>query len=111
MKKLVFNTTKSLYKPIEIVIDGKTYTSKKLTKSVLDKVFSFDEKVRNGDTNAPYEQASFTFDIPLNVLYKLDATEVGVINRSVLSNLYDPEKAEEDPEKNVKGPGEKGSDK
>lgn len=110
--KLVLSTQKSIYKPIEIEIDGKTYRSKKLTKQVLEKAFTFEEKGREGDLNAPYEQAHFIFNIPLNILHKLDANEVGAINKMVLESLYNPEKVEpESVEKNVKGPGEKDSEK
>jgi len=107
LKKLVLNTTKSLYKPIEIEIDDKAYSCRKLTKDVIDKIFKFSQKAQDGDVNAPYEQAHFAFNIPLKILYELHIKEVGDINNKIIEAIVHPTKVEPEEEKNVKGPGDK----
>jgi len=107
LKKLVLNTTKSLYKPLEIEIDGKAYYCRKLTKDTIDKIFKFSQKAQDGDVNAPYEQAHFSFSVPLKVLYELHIKEVGDINNKIIEAIVHPTKVEPEEEKNVKGPGDK----
>jgi len=106
-KKLILNTTKSLYKPLEIEIDGKTYYCQKLTNATINKIFKYSKTAVEGDINAPYEQAHFTFNIPMKVLYELDITEVRDINNEIIDAMLHPTKIESDAEKNVKGPGDK----
>jgi len=107
LKKLVLNTTKSLYKPLEVEIDGKTYYCQKLTKSAIDKIFKFSKTATEGDISAPYEQAHFAFNIPMKILYELDIAEIGDINNKIIDAMLHPTKTESEAEKNVKGPGDK----
>jgi len=107
LKKLVLNTTKSLYKPIEVDINGKTYYCRKLTKAAIDRVFKYSELATKGDINAPYEQAHFAFSIPMKILYELDITEIGDINNKIIDAMLHPTKTESEIEKNVKRPGDK----
>lgn len=107
MKKLVLHTTKSLYRPLEIEVDNKAYCCRKLTKDVIDKIFKFSQKAKEGDVNAPYEQAHFAFGVPMKTLYELHIKEVGDINNKIIEAIVNPTKAEPEEEKNVKGPGDK----
>lgn len=77
-ERLVLNTKKSLYDPIEVEIDGQVYQSVKATKSVLDEVDKLDELlVKNpGKSEFLYKAILLLFDIDPKILDKLDKREV-----------------------------------
>lgn len=104
-----FNTAKSLYKPLEIEVDGKTYQCKKITHDFLEKFLSFTNDALEGDIRAPYKQANFAFGVPLKILYQLDAPEIKEINNEVLSAMANAEKIEAETGKgpNLGSPGDK----
>lgn len=110
MSDLKLTKVKSLYKPVEVEIDGKTYQCRKLTKAVMDKIATWEKAAKAGDMNAGYEEANYLFQIPTKELYELDAVEIGAINDLVLTYLYSPKKLDEkktETAKNVKGSGDK----
>lgn len=108
-EKLVLSTKASLYKPIEVEIDGVVYKAKKLTHEFLEEFFGFEKLAIEGDTDAAYKQAHFTFGIPLKVLYKLDAPEIKDINDRVLTGMTSPDRITKDDSPNSKSPGDKKS--
>lgn len=73
--RLVLNTKKSLYEPIEIEIDGQVYQSLKTTKAVLKEINKLDEKVTEDD-EALYKGVQLLFDVDMKTLEKLDKREV-----------------------------------
>jgi len=105
--ELELSTTKCLYKSRQVTIDGKIYTCRKLDKKALDKIYELDENARNGNLGAIYDEAHFAFGIPLVVLHKLHAGEVGAINKLIRDDMMNPEKHEKGAEKNASGPGDK----
>jgi len=76
--RLVLNTKKSLYEPIEIEIDGQVYQSAKVTKDVLKEINKFDEEiVKNpGDDELLYKAIQLLFNVEPKILDKLDKREV-----------------------------------
>lgn len=108
-EKLILSTKESLYKPIEIEVDGVIYKAGKLTRDFLKGFFDFEKLAFEGDTDAPYKQAHYAFGIPLKVLYKLDAAEVKDINDRILTGLSSPDRVNKDTSPNSKRPGDKKS--
>ncbi len=76
--RLILNTKKSLYDPIEVEIDGQLYQSIKTTKDVLKEVDKMDEEiVANPGKDEPlYKAIQLLFDIDSKILDKLDKREV-----------------------------------
>lgn len=76
--RLVLNTRKSLYDPIEVEIDDQLYPSVKTTKAVLDEINKIDEEiVANPGKDEPlYKAIQLLFNIEPKILDKLDKREV-----------------------------------
>jgi len=76
--KLVLNTRKSLYDPIEIVIDDQTYQSVKTTVAVVDEINKLDEKIAANPEKDEllYKAIQLLFNVDAAILDKLDKREV-----------------------------------
>jgi len=76
--RLVLDTKKSLYEPIEVEIDGQVYQSIKTTKAVLEEVDKLDELIvkHPGKDEYLYKAILILFDIDPKILDKLDKREV-----------------------------------
>ena len=76
--RLVLNTKKSLYEPIEVEIDGQVYQSVKTTTATLKEIDKVDEEiVANPGKNEPlYKAIQLLFNIGPEILSKLDQREV-----------------------------------
>ena len=74
--RLVLNTKKSLYEPIEIEIDGQVYQSAKTTQALLAEVDKLDERVTQKEEGALYKVIGLLFNIDAKILAKLDKREV-----------------------------------
>ena len=74
--RLVLTTKKSLYDPIEIVIDDQIYQSLKTTRTVLKKIDELDKLVDKEDTDALYKIVQLLFNVSMAVLEELDKREV-----------------------------------
>jgi hypothetical protein len=112
MSPLKLSTSKSLYKPIEIEIDGETFRAKVLTRAMLRKMTTLEKKIRGGDADGAYEQLEMIFG-KHQVFDKLDLRQVNEIIAYVTTQFFKPEKAidvdETEEEKNVNRPGDKKS--
>ncbi len=76
-ERLVLNTKKSLYEPVEIEIDGQVYQSVKTTNAVLMEINKLDEKADEEDTfETVCEIVQLLFAVDLEILEKLDKREV-----------------------------------
>lgn len=107
MEKLVINTTRRLYKPIEIEINGKTYTViAEFTRPFLKKLTHYDKIIDEGDLDAPYERLKELIGKHA-VIDKLDIREVNKITRYVIKGVFLAADNSSEIEKNVKRPGEK----
>lgn len=76
--RLVLNTKKSLYDPIEIEIDGQVYPSLKATRATLKEIDKLDKEVAKDEAtdDALYKIIQLLFNIDLKILEKLDKREV-----------------------------------
>ena len=76
--KLVLNTKKSLYEPIEIEIDGQVYQSVKTTRATLKEVNKLDDQILKEPKNDEllYKVIQLLFDVEPSILDKLDKREV-----------------------------------
>lgn len=76
--RLVLNTKKSLYEPIEIEIDKQVYQSVKVTTATLKEIDKLDEEILKdpGSDKLLYRAVRLLFDISSEILDKLDKREV-----------------------------------
>lgn len=74
--RLVLNTKKSLYEPVEIVIDDQVYQCVKSTRTVLAEIDELDKKAAENDDEALYKIVQILFDVDQKILEKLDKREV-----------------------------------
>lgn len=74
--RLVLNTKKSLYEPVEIVIDDQTYQSVKTTRALLAEIEKLDPKAAKNEDGALYKIIQLLFNVEQEVLEKLDKREV-----------------------------------
>jgi len=99
-KKLVLSTQKSIHKPIEIEVDGKTYQNRPLSKATFDEVRKHEKAAVGGDIEALYKQVETLFGVPVDVLNKLDIRDVNSLLEYTMAQIFqvraktDKEKAE-----------------
>ncbi|MCK4791974.1 MAG: hypothetical protein KAV87_50040 [Desulfobacteraceae bacterium] len=76
--RLVLNTKKSLYEPIEIEIDKQVYQSIKVTNATLKEINKIDDAIMKDPTSDKllYAIVQLLFDIKPAILDKLDKREV-----------------------------------
>lgn len=93
-EKLVLNTKKSLYEPIEIEIDGKTYQSMKTTRAVLNEINQIDEELQKNplDDELLYKAVQLLFDVDIKILNELDKREVQDIYNFSKQKFFEVEK-------------------
>jgi len=95
------NTKKSIFKPIEIEIDGKVYEIKKITTEILEEVSKYEEEARQGKIGALVRQlvAVSGGAIPESVAKKIDIRDIIGILDYISKCIYNPEKVENEVEK------------
>lgn len=107
MKPLILSTKKSVYKPIEIEVDGVKYAAKPINRTILEEMGKLEREIRSGDAQKAYDQVELVFG-HLKVFDRLDLRQINEIVNYVTNALFKPERLEKkDPEKNESGPGEK----
>jgi hypothetical protein len=94
MPKLRIDTKKSLYKPIEVEIDGKVFQVRRLTRDVLQEAERLDSEVASGKLDAAYERLEFLLQTKNKIFNKLSVEEVGEVTRFITSSMLSPEKSE-----------------
>ena len=100
-KKLVLSTQKSIHKPIEIEVDGKTYQNRPLSRATFDEVKKYEKAAVGGDIEALYKQVEVLFGVPLAVLNKLDIRDVNTLLQYTMAQIFQPD-AKTDEEKEEK---------
>jgi len=107
-KKLVLSTQKSIHKPIEVEIDGKTYQNRSLSRVTLDEVKKYEKAATGGDIQALYKQVEVLFGVPVEILNKIDIRDIGSLLDHTMSQIFEVRKTtpEEKAEKNESKPGQ-----
>lgn len=99
--KLVIDTKtqKSLFKPIEVEINGKNYSLDELTVERLEVMNEYEKQVQKGDLSAASKQLPLLFDVPINEVRKMDIRLVSKILNHLLECIFRAEEKEEEIEK------------
>lgn len=106
-KKFVLSTKKSLFDPIEIEIDGKTYQSNKLSRALFDELKQYEEDATKGNIDALYKQVNVIFGIEEPVLAQLDIREIEALIEYATNKIFHPEKEKKETAKNGSKSGDK----
>lgn len=106
MSKFVISTKKSLYKPIEIEVDGKDYIITKISPGMLEEVKKLEKLSLEGDVKALIEQLKILTGIDPAVAMKLDFRDISDLLDFIKDKIFTPEKIEEPEEKNGSKPVE-----
>jgi len=109
-KKLILSTQKSIHKPIEIEVNGKTYQNNALSKELFDEVKKHEKAALAGDINALYKQVELLFSVPIAVLNKLDVRDVDSLLDYTMTKIFQA-RAKTDEEKAEKNGSKPGLDK
>lgn len=110
-KKLTLSTQKSIHKPIEVEIDGKTYQNRPLSRSLFDEIKQFEKAATSGDIEALYKQVEILYGVPVEVLNKLDVRDINSLIDYTMAQIFQArvKTPEEKAEKNASKPGENSS--
>ena len=106
-KHLVINTEKSLYKPIQVEVNGQMLTVVRVTKAVIKELDRLANLAIDGDVEAAYKQLELFFGKKHKVFETLEVREVREINKYITTQLFKSEKTGGDQEKKAKEPGDK----
>jgi len=112
MNQFSLSTKKSLHPPIEIKIDGKTYQTRLLSKALFDEMRVYQKSAEKGDEKSLYKQVRLLYNIPLDVLDKLDVRDISALLKHTMTQIISPPTTtgkKEKAGKNVPKPGEKTS--
>jgi len=102
MPTLKIDTQKSLFKPIEVEIDGKVFEVKRLTRTVAQEIEKFSKQINDGQLDAAYLQLEMFLGED-EAIGNLDLHQVNEITRFIVKNIISPEEEE----KNAPKPGDK----
>jgi len=109
-KKLVLSTQKSIHKPIEVEIDGKTYQNRPLSRTTFDEVKKYEKAALKGDIEALYKQVQVLFGVPIEVLNKVDVRDINTLITYTMEQILTAS-AKTDKEKAEKNESKPGPDK
>lgn len=113
MARITLNTKKSLFKPIEIELDGQVYVVDRITPAKLEEVTAFEDDARRGDLSALVKQFSSLTGTPVKKLNQVDVRDLAEALKQLTALIFKPERAEgeSEAEKNAESPAEKQSPK
>lgn len=104
MARLTIDTKKSLYKPIEIEVNGKVYLVKRITRPIIVELDKLAKNALDGDVEAAYKQVELLLGKDKS-LDELELREVNEIVTYITQQIFKPEKVIPDEEKKATGPG------
>jgi hypothetical protein len=91
MSKLVIDTTKSLYKPIEIEINGTVYTIECLSTEYFEKSEKYDEGIAKGSIDSSALWLHNLVGVPLKLAKRMDLREINRIKIFITNKIYEYE--------------------
>jgi len=101
-------TTKSLYPPIEIVVNEKVYFKEVITPQVLDQVDKLEGAANEGDVKSTMAQLNLLCGVPVKVLMNVDVRDIQEMMRFISTKLFNPKKEEVTAEEKKSETGEDG---
>jgi len=104
-----YSTKKTLFKPIEVEIDGKVYRTERIPFSLLKKVMKFEEKAATGDIDAVMGQLKLLLGVPEKILEEIDVRDLEAMLAQVSAKIFNPVGDVEEDEKNSSRPEPKES--
>lgn len=106
--KLILSSRKSIHKPIEVEIDGKTYQNRPLSRTLFEEVKKHEKDALAGDIDALYKQVQILYGVPIEVLNKLDIRDVSSMLEYTMTQILNPpvKTDKEKAEKNGSKPGQ-----
>ena len=101
MKVLEIDTSKSLYRPVEIVIDGQKFSVRSVTLGALETIQRLQKEAATGSAEAIRLMLESVLEGPMEILSKLTLDQVAQVIEAAVVNSVAP-----DPDqKNGSGPG------
>jgi hypothetical protein len=91
MPKLTINTKSSLYDPIEIDINGETYSIKNLNTEFFEKADKFDQMVIDGNLKGNSLFLHECLGVPLKLARRLDFRTINKIKTFITEALTNAE--------------------
>lgn len=106
MDRFKVSTKESLFKPIEIEVDGKVYSVSMITAELIEKMEKYDNKAEAADMKAVTELLELIIGIPKEVSRKIDVRDLNKMLTYVSGKIYNPLKYEGKKEKKESGVAE-----
>jgi hypothetical protein len=91
---LEIDTTKSLYKPVELRIDGETFRVKTITLGVLENIQCLQKDAMEGSAAAIRKMLEFVLEGPVELLLKLSIEQVAEVIEAAVGKAIVPESTE-----------------
>ena len=101
------STEKSLYRPIEITVNGKLYSVATITPKLLKQVSKYEKAALRGDPDAIVQQFSILTGVEPAVVENLDIRDLNVALVRITKEVLRPEEVLGKAEKNGSKPGKK----
>lgn len=100
-------SAKSVYKPIQIKIYGKTYDAKDMTRLLLRKIGEFEKRIKKGEVELTFDQLELMIG-KHKIIEELELRQVNeIIEYIAIQNFKAEKESKKDDPKNASGPGGK----
>ena len=106
MSRLVINTEESLYRPVEVEIDGQVYQVARITRPVQRKLLELDDQLRAGNLDAAYTRLELLIG-KQDFIEKIDVQQASKITQYIIQKVYAPTPEDRVEEKKAPEAGEK----
>jgi len=106
MPKLKIDSAKSLYAPIEVEIDGQTFTLGRVTQKMLQEISNLEKDIPKGNLEAAWKRLEVFFG-PSEIFSKLDLFQVEKIMSFIVRAILTPELAEKNGQRPKEGKSQK----
>ena len=93
MDSNTLSTEKSLYKPIQITVDGKLYSVAKITPKLLKQVTTHEKDAIRGDPDAIVKQFSILTGVEEAIVEELDVRDLTTALTRITKEILRPEES------------------
>jgi len=95
MPKLKVDTSTTLYEPLEVEIDGKTFKVRRITRDLLRAISAMDVEVQGGQADLVYDRLALLLEEKAApAIDKLDLLEVRRVMEFITENAFKVSKEE-----------------